>query len=94
MIKFEISIVNEFCKNDKFLIKDGVGKFLIREMMKNDLPEEVFNHPKQGFNLPLQKYQNEHFIKLAKRLLFDENPQGFLYDVFALNIVFHIHLAV
>ena len=74
---------------DKFLIKDGIGKFLIREMMKNDLPEEVFNHPKQGFNLPLQKYQNEHFIKLAKRLLLDGNPMPQLFKRSELERIFH-----
>jgi asparagine synthase (glutamine-hydrolysing) len=64
---------------DEFLIKAGKGKYLIREMMKGELPEEVFSHPKQGFSLPLQKYQNEGFISLAKRLLFDENPMPSLF---------------
>ncbi|MBL4707131.1 MAG: asparagine synthase (glutamine-hydrolyzing) [Flavobacteriales bacterium] len=74
---------------DEFLIKDGVGKYLIREMMKNDLPESVFNHPKQGFNLPLQRYQNEVFIQLAKSLLFDENPMPQLFKKSELQRIFH-----
>ncbi len=59
---------------DHLLIHDGLGKYIIREMMKSELPDEVFNHPKTGFNIPLHKYQNKKFIALAERLLFDENP--------------------
>jgi len=59
---------------DEFLIKDGKGKHIIRELLKENLPKEVFNHPKQGFNIPLHKYQNQAFKQLARRLLFDENP--------------------
>lgn len=59
---------------DDFLIRNGKGKWLIREIMKNELPREVFNHPKKGFSIPLYKYQNETFKKLARQLLFEENP--------------------
>lgn len=65
---------------DQFLMQGDVGKRVIRSMMKNDLPESVFNHPKQGFNIPLHKYQNEAFRNLASRLLFDENPWPELFD--------------
>jgi asparagine synthase (glutamine-hydrolysing) len=74
---------------DKFLIKDGVGKYLIREMMKNELPEAVFNHPKQGFNIPLYKYQNKAFKDLAQRLLFDENPMSNLFQKAELEKIFN-----
>jgi len=60
---------------DHLLIRQGKGKHLLREIMKNDLPSEVFNHPKMGFSIPLYQYQNEAFKKLAQRLLFDENPK-------------------
>jgi asparagine synthase (glutamine-hydrolysing) len=59
---------------DQFLIRNGKGKHIIREIMKEELPLEVFDHPKKGFNIPLQKYQNDTFRALAIRLLFDENP--------------------
>ncbi len=59
---------------DRFLIKGGKGKYLLRQLMAKDLPAEVFNHPKKGFGIPLYKYQNEVFKKLARRLLFEENP--------------------
>ncbi len=59
---------------DQFLVNGKAGKYLLREMMKPELPPEVFSHPKMGFNIPLHKYQNAAFKQLAKRLLFDENP--------------------
>lgn len=65
---------------DHLLVKDGLGKILLRELMKDQLPEEVFTHPKQGFNIPLHKYQNKVYKQLAQRLLFDDNP---LPDLFA-----------
>jgi len=60
--------------HDDLLVRGGNGKYILRKMMENDLPREVFDHPKTGFNIPLFKYQNEQFKRLAYRLLFDENP--------------------
>lgn len=66
--------------SDELLVKNGLGKVVIREIMKDDLPKEVFNHPKQGFNIPLHKYQNDTYKKLAQTLLFDENPWPELFE--------------
>lgn len=65
---------------DEFLIKNGKGKYLIRQIMKDELPSEVFSHPKMGFSVPLYQYQNAVFKKLAQRLLFDENPWPDMFD--------------
>ncbi len=59
---------------DHLLVKGGVGKYLLRKMMENDLPTEVFSHPKMGFSIPLHNYRNDAFQQLAKLLLFEENP--------------------
>lgn len=56
---------------DKFLMSGGIGKLLLREMMKDRLPREVFDHPKQGFNIPLHSFQNDQFEALARELLFE-----------------------
>jgi len=55
--------------DDKLLRSKGIGKLVIREMMKDQLPDEVFSHPKSGFSIPLHNYQNEAFKELAYRLL-------------------------
>ena len=73
---------------DNLLVKDGKGKYILRQIMKKHLPDEVFNHPKMGFSIPLSKYQNEAFKQLAKRLLFDENP---LPDLIPLKELSHIY---
>lgn len=79
---------------DEFLIKEGQGKFLLRKIMENELPDEVFNHPKQGFNIPLHKYQNATFSKLAKRLLFEENPLPGLFRKAELEKIYHQGLSM
>ncbi|MEL7424175.1 MAG: asparagine synthase (glutamine-hydrolyzing) [Bacteroidota bacterium] len=75
---------------DDLLIRGGKGKYLLRKMMRKDLPASVFDHPKQGFAIPLYKYQNEAFAALANDLLLDNNPwEGFFPRPFlerALNL--------
>lgn len=73
---------------DKFLIRNGKGKYILRKIMEQDLPAEVFQHPKKGFSIPLYKYQNEAFKALAKDLLFDNNPLPELFEESFLQIVY------
>ena len=54
---------------DKFLRNGGIGKLVIRKMMENELPKEVFTHPKSGFSIPLHDFRNDAFTKLANELL-------------------------
>ena len=73
--------------SDDLLVKNGKGKYILRQIMEQELPREVFDHPKMGFNIPLFKYQNEKFKQLAQRLLFDENPwPGFIPKEELMNI--------
>ncbi|MFY0591800.1 asparagine synthase (glutamine-hydrolyzing) [Roseivirga sp.] len=74
---------------DHALMRDGLGKMVLREIMKDQLPAEVFSHPKQGFNIPLHKYQNETYRTLAKRLLFQENPLPSLFASSELKRIYH-----
>ncbi len=53
---------------DQFLRKLGVGKLALREMLKDDLPDSVFSHPKSGFSIPLHTYQNAAFEGLVEQL--------------------------
>jgi len=55
---------------DQFLRNKGLGKVVTRKMMENSLPDEVFNHPKSGFSIPLHDFRNDAFKSLAKELLF------------------------
>ena len=84
---------------DKFLISQGKGKYLLRKIMENELPTEVFNHPKTGFNIPLHEYQNDAFRKLAHRLFFEENPfpgllnEAYLKEIFDTGLSTQKHSA-
>lgn len=73
---------------DRFLIKNGKGKHLIRKIMEKELPSEVFNHPKSGFNIPLHDYRNSAFKSLAHRLFFEENPLPDLFEPVFLKRIF------
>lgn len=76
---------------DNFLRNKGMGKAVIRKMMENELPQEVFNHPKSGFSIPLHDFRNEEFISLANTLL----NKDYMKDLFnnnALQSILHIGL--
>ncbi|MBR9921779.1 MAG: asparagine synthase (glutamine-hydrolyzing) [Bacteroidetes bacterium] len=72
---------------DDLLIQNGKGKHLIREIMRDKLPEVVFNHPKTGFSIPLHQYQNAAFEKLAASLFQPKNPIYSLFDPSGLQAV-------
>ena len=74
---------------DHLLVHGATGKYILREIMKNDLPEAVFSHPKQGFNIPLHTYRNKAYQQLAKRLLLDENPLPGLFEDRELKGILH-----
>jgi asparagine synthase (glutamine-hydrolysing) len=63
---------------DQFLRNKGIGKLVIREMMKDELPSSVFTHPKSGFSIPLHDFKNEEFKRLAIDLL----NQPVMYELF------------
>jgi len=75
-------LYEQSCKlPDKFLRNKGLGKIVIRKMMENDLPEEVFNHPKSGFSIPLHDFRNVAFQKLANELLL----APYMIEIFDIN---------
>lgn len=65
---------------EQFLRAKGVGKLVIRKMMEHDLPNEVFNHPKSGFSIPLHDFRNSAFCTLAEMLLQKDYMRELFYD--------------
>ncbi|PHI20721.1 asparagine synthase (glutamine-hydrolyzing) [Lewinellaceae bacterium SD302] len=63
----------------------GKGKIMLRRMMKDRLPAEVFDHPKQGFSIPLHKYQNKTYRRLTRELLGPGGPLSGLLEQAALD---------
>jgi len=48
--------------NDNFKIKGSTTKYLLRELAKKYLPEQLINQPKRGFEIPLKNWVN-HELK-------------------------------
>ncbi|MBK7360580.1 MAG: asparagine synthase (glutamine-hydrolyzing) [Saprospiraceae bacterium] len=59
---------------NKYLIKNGKTKWILRELMKDYLPREVFEHPKMGFSIPLHKFFNSEFEKFARSTIHKKHP--------------------
>lgn len=58
---------------DKHLIRNGVGKHILRRAMRSQLPDVVFSHPKSGFGIPMHSFQNEKYQAMAHDLLEKRN---------------------
>ncbi len=44
--------------NDKYKINGGTTKYLLRQLAKRYLPEQLINQPKRGFEIPLKDWVN------------------------------------
>jgi asparagine synthase (glutamine-hydrolysing) len=63
LVEFAHSLPPE-CK-----MRNGVRKFLLRQLVRSDLPASVFTHPKQGFSVPLHRGMTDQFISDSSALL-------------------------
>jgi asparagine synthase (glutamine-hydrolysing) len=77
---------------DKFLRGKGMGKLVLREIMKDQLPEEVFNHPKSGFSIPMHDFKNDEFKSLAKDLILNQPYMSLLFKRAALEDIVNLGL--
>jgi asparagine synthase (glutamine-hydrolysing) len=77
---------------DKFLRGNGMGKLVLREIMKDQLPEEVFNHPKSGFSIPMHDFKNDEFKSLAKDLILNQPYMSLLFKRAALEDIVNLGL--
>lgn len=62
---------------ESFKIRGGKGKYLLRQMLKNHLPEELFDRPKQGFSIPVDSWLRGPLKDWADSLL---NERKMEYD--------------
>lgn len=53
----------------ELLIKNGTTKYILREAVREWLPDSVFSHPKMGFSIPLHMFQNEQYRQLCQGLI-------------------------
>ena len=57
---------------ERFKIRNGQGKWLLREVLARHVPRELFERPKQGFAMPVSDWLNGDLRDWAEVLL-DEN---------------------
>ncbi|MBI4338408.1 MAG: asparagine synthase (glutamine-hydrolyzing) [Chloroflexi bacterium] len=77
---------------DRFLLRGGVGKYVLRQVARPLLPDTVFSHPKTGFGIPLHLYRNEAFASFARELLSQRQGPLQLLSPVALNRVLRLGL--
>lgn len=53
--------------NDSFKIKGSTTKYLLRQLAKKYLPDELINQPKRGFEIPLKKWVDNEL----KEIIYD-----------------------
>lgn len=41
---------------EKYKLNNGVGKYILKEILKDYLPNQFFDRPKKGFSIPLSKW--------------------------------------
>ncbi|MFL2767139.1 MAG: asparagine synthetase B family protein [Paracoccaceae bacterium] len=58
---------------DKYKIRKGITKFVLREFGKTLLPAEIINAPKRPFYLPLEAYYKQKELKELFRWALDED---------------------
>ena len=56
----------------EFKLKGRTSKFLLRELMKNKLPEKITKRGKQGFTVPMGKWCNTHWKSLLLDVLSEQ----------------------
>lgn len=53
--------------------KDGCSKYLLKQVLYDFVPKELFNRPKWGFSIPLDKWMKRELKEFIESYLFCEN---------------------
>jgi asparagine synthase (glutamine-hydrolysing) len=54
-----------------YKVRGKIRKWLLRELIRSDLPASLFTQPKSGFSIPLHKAMTEEFLAESSDLLLD-----------------------
>lgn len=74
-------------------IKDGQGKWLLRQVLRRHVPKELFDRPKQGFSVPIDSWLRGELKDWAEDLLDEyELKAAGLLDYRAISKMWQEHL--
>ena len=76
----------------RFKIRDGKGKWLLRQVLARHVPREMFERPKQGFNMPVGDWLRGDLKDWAENLLDEQRlkEDGF-FDAAAIRESWDAH---
>ena len=61
---------------EEFLIRDGLGKIPLREILYKYVPKPIIDRPKSGFGIPVGRWIRTELRDWAESLLSVENIEG------------------
>lgn len=74
---------------DEYKIKDGISKFLLKEILKDKVSEKILYQKKQGFVMPIELWMKENFNLIKEEILksniYNKNIINHLINMFLKN---------
>jgi len=78
---------------DKFRVNKSITKWILREALKKDIPEEILNRPKVGFRVPVNEwFKGEMRDYLIDNLTGSNSETKSLYKPKYLNKIIEEHI--
>src|SRR5262249_13376678 len=60
---------------DELLVRNGLGKILLRQLAYRYLPRELIDMPKKGFGLPMSNWASRSLLRAASQLIEAEDSR-------------------
>ena len=60
----------------EYKLRGGIGKWILKESVRDLLPPQTLARRKQGFGVPLERWFNGSFGRLAREVLLDPRARG------------------
>ena len=83
-----------FSLREEHLIKNGVGKLMLRRFLSERVPGHILDQPKMGFSLPLDVWLRGDLKGLTEDILFNDRDFDDLFDMNQLRNLWEGHLSL